>query len=167
MADDWIIDPTMLSTKPKVLSGRLTPADLDGVLDLVAGPEGEFDYTVSAYLDKQQRKVVSCIIKGFAPLTCQSTLEVFRFDVAIEDRLVLVDDESSLPPIEMESEDEDFVVVDGPIDVRDLVEDAVILALPMVPRKPGLEDVPAKAEDVPKKESPFAVLRAVKKPDQR
>ena len=168
MTDELLIDLTTLSAKPQVLSGSFKPGDLPRLRDLLAGPEGEFRYTVSARLDEQRGKVVSCIIKGFAMLECQATLEEFRYDLAIDDRLVLVDDDSHLPAIEREGEEEDFVVVDGPLDVRELVEDAVILALPMVPRKPGLEAAPAKARpDEPKKESPFAVLRAVKKPDKR
>lgn len=168
MTDDCLIDLTTLSTKPHVLSGSFKPGDLERLRDLVASPEGELRYTVSARLDAHGRKVVSCIINGFALLTCQSSLEEFRHDVDVDDRLVLVDDESRLPPIETESEEEDFLVVDGPLDIRDLIEDAVILALPMVPRKPGLEAAPVKARpDEPKRESPFAVLRAAKKPDKR
>jgi uncharacterized protein len=93
-------------------------------------------------------------------------MEVFRHDVSVNDRLVLVDEESALPPIEMESEEEDFVVADGPLDVRNLVEDAVILALPMIPRKPGVAGVagasagPKPAEAV--RESPFAALKRPK-----
>ena len=81
----------------------------------------------------------------------------------IADRLVLVDSESELPPIEEESDAEDYVVADGPIDVLDLVEEAVLLALPMVPRKPGLEEgAVAKPAAVPKP-SPFGQLASLKK----
>ena len=49
-------------------------------------------------------------------------------------------------------------------DLEGLAEDAVLLALPMVPRKPGWEE--AKAAGKPEgagKESPFAVLASLKK----
>ncbi|MGZ5063868.1 MAG: YceD family protein, partial [Usitatibacter sp.] len=105
----------------------------------------------------------SCIIEGFVFLTCQTTLEAFRHAVSIDDRLVLVDDEARLPPIEEESDAEDYLVADEPLDVLDLVEDAVLLALPMVPRKPGLEEAgPATVAKDPK-ESPFAALASLKK----
>jgi uncharacterized protein len=166
MADEWTIDPATLGTKPKVFRGTLRPGDLPRLRELVADPEGALEYTVSARLDSKRRKVVSCIIKGFAQLTCQTTMEVFRHDVSVNDRLVLVEDESALPPIEMESEEEDFVVADGYLDVRDLVEDAVILALPMIPRKPGVVGaVGASAgpePEEPVRESPFAALKRPK-----
>ena len=167
MPDEWILDPATLSAKPRVFSGDLAPADLPRLRELVASPEGHLHYEVSARLDPQRRKLVSCIINGFAQLTCQVTMEVFRHDIEVSDRLVLVDDESALPPIETEPEEEDYVVADGPLDVRTLVEDAVILALPMIPRKPGSAS-PAgsgKAGDSagePRKESPFAALKRPK-----
>lgn len=161
MRDEDRIDPATFATKPKVWKGVLKPGDLPRVRDLVASPDGELQYEVSAFLDKQRRKVVSCIIKGFAQLTCRVSMEDFRYAIDVEDRLVLVDDESALPPIEMESEEEDFVVAEGPLDVRGLVEDAVILALPMIPRKPGIEEVP-KEDASPPRESPFAALKRPK-----
>ena len=76
---------------------------------------------------------------------------------------MLVDDESQLPPVEEESDEEDYLVPDEPLDIRDLVEDAVLLSLPMVPRKPGLEEAPAGKGDKPPRESPFAALASLKK----
>ncbi len=105
---------------------------------------------------------MSCIIEGFVFLTCQISLEAFRHDLAINDRLVLVDSEASLPPIDEESEAEDYLVADEPLDIRDLVEDAVLLALPMVPRKPGLEEAPAAGGEVGRA-TPFAALAGFKR----
>lgn len=168
MADDWHIDPATLTAKGRIFQGTLAPGDLPRVADLVASPEGELAYTITARLDGQRRKIVSCIIKGFASLTCQTTLEPFRYGIEVDDRLVLVDDEAGLPAIEAEGDDEDFMVADGPVDIRDLIEDAVILALPMIPRKPGLEAPNAKSREAePAKESPFAALRSLKGPDKR
>ena len=91
-------------------------------------------------------------------------MDTFRHPVSIDDRLVLVEDESQLPPLEEESDTEDYLVVDGPLDVLELVEDAVLLALPMMPRKPGLEHAEAPAKDDPEpKASPFAKLSSLKK----
>ena len=166
MHDEWTLDPETLGAKPRTLRGTLAPGDLPRLRDLLAGPEGELQFAVSAWLDPQRRKVVSCIIKGFAQLTCQFTMENFRHDIDVSDRLVLVDDESALPPIEAESREEDFVVADGPLDVRTLVEDAVILALPMIPRKPGAavasDPESGKGAAEPRKESPFAALKRPK-----
>ena len=156
-----LIDPARLSSTPTVFEGTVVPGDLERLAESLANDEGELRYRISALRDPRRGTELSCIIEGFVFLTCQSSLDTFRHPVSIDDRLVLVDDESHLPPIEMESEEEDFVVADGPLDVRGLVEDAVILALPMIPRKPGIEEPPTPA-DKPQRESPFAALKRPK-----
>ena len=158
------IDPARLADKPQVFEETLRPEAFERLAEVLANGDGELHYRVTARLGKQRRKEVSCIIEGFVFLTCQSTLDTFRHPVSIEERLVLVDDESALPPIEEESDAEDYLVADEPIEVRELVEDAVILALPMVPRKPGLEELEARATPPAEKgPSPFAKLASLKK----
>ena len=160
MVDDFLIYPDRLSGKPQLLEGIFRPADLERLEEELAGPEGELRYRISASLDPQRRRVVSCIIEGFVFLTCQTTLDAFRHEISIHDRLVLVERESELPGIEEESDDEDYLVANEPLDIRDLVEDAVLLSLPMVPRKPGAE---AKGGGEVPKVSPFAALASLKR----
>ena len=106
---------------------------------------------------------MSCIIEGFVFLLCQNTLEAFRHEVSINDRLILVEDGAALPSVEEEDENEDYVVADEPLDIRDLVEDAVLLSLPMIPRKPGSEGAAQPAGEEGPKASPFAGLAGLKK----
>ncbi|HZZ93831.1 MAG TPA: YceD family protein [Usitatibacter sp.] len=163
--DPYLIDPERLSTKPMVLEGTFRPGELERLAESLANGDGELGYRITAGLDAQRRKVVSCIIKGFVFLTCQASLEAFRHEMSVDDRLVLVDEESQLPPVEEESDTEDYLVADEPLDIRDLVEDAVLLALPMVPRKPGLQGF--REEDgkpAGERPNPFAALASLKKP---
>jgi DUF177 domain-containing protein len=161
MTEELLIHPERITDKPLVFKGTAQLDDLPRLADSLANGDCELRYEVTARLDKQRRKVVSCIIEGFVFLTCQTTLEAFRHAISIDDRLVIVDDESRLPPIEEESDAEDYLVADAPLDVLDLVEDAVLLALPMVPRKPGVKEVKLAEKDA--KDSPFAVLASLKK----
>jgi uncharacterized protein len=164
MADERCILPDRISERPQVFEGTAVVGDLPRLAETVADERGELRYKLTARLDKQRRKTVSCIIEGFVFLLCQSSLEAFRHEVSIRDRLVLVDGEAELPPIGEESDEEDFLVADGPLEVLDLVEDAVLLSLPMVPRKPGLEGTAAKeSPDGPRAESPFAGLAKLKR----
>ena len=163
MTEELLIHPERIAEKPIVFAGTLDLEDFPRLEESLANRDAQLRYTVTARLDPQRRKVVSCIIEGFVFLTCQTTLETFRHAISIDDRLVLVGDESQLPPIEKESDAEDYLVADEPLDVLDLVEDAVLLALPMVPRKPGLEEArPTGVAKDPEK-SPFAALASLKK----
>ena len=160
--EEYLIHPDRLAAKPLVFEGTFTPAALERLEDAVADERGELRYRITARLDPQHRKVVSCIIEGFVFLTCQSTLEAFRHEISVDDRLVLVDREGELPSLEEESDAEDYLVADEPLDIRDVVEDAVLLALPMVPRKPGLEEREGGGGSAVPKESPFAALARLK-----
>ena len=163
MAQDFLIHPERIDSKPLVLEGTFAPGQLERLAESLAGRDGELRYRITAVLDRQRRKRVSCIIEGFVFLTCQMSLEAFRHEVSIDDRLVLVDSEAELPPIEEESDAEDYLVADEPLDIRDLVEDAVLLSLPMVPRKPGLGEAQGGGESAPREPSPFAALAGLKR----
>jgi len=163
MQEGPFIHPERISTKPLVFEGTVNLDDFPRLAESLATPQVSLRYKVSARLDQHRRKVVSCIIEGFVFLTCQTTLEPFRYEISIDDRLMLVDDESGLPPIEEESDAEDYLVADEPLSVLDLVEDAILLALPMVPRKPGLGEAKVGGGDKAKGESPFAALASLKK----
>jgi uncharacterized protein len=161
---EFLIHPDRLSAQPIEFAGTFKPAELERLAESLANGEGELRYRIAASLDRQRRKVASCIIEGFVFLTCQNSLDEFRHEISVSDRLVLVDEESQLPPVEAEGDEEDYLVADEPLDIRDLVEDAVLLALPMVPRKPGLEDAQGGAgETAAQRPSPFAALAELKK----
>jgi uncharacterized protein len=160
MSEQAFIIPDELTSEGTLFAGKVMPIEMARLASSLANGEGELEYRLSAFVDARQRRVVSCIINGFAFLTCQSTLEVFRHPVAVSERLVLVDREEQLPAFEEEPEDEDYVVAGQRIAVLDLVEEAVILSLPMVPRKPGLDTGPAPAAK--ERQSPFAALAALK-----
>ncbi len=163
-SEEPLIRPDRIGAKPRVWEGTFVPGALERLEDALANGDGELRYHVTAVLDARHRRVVSCTIKGFVFLTCQASLEAFRHDISIADRLVLVDSEAELPQIGEENDSEDYLVADAPLDIRDLVEDAVLLALPMVPRKPGLgEACREDDEGVAREESPFAALAGLKR----
>ncbi len=162
MESELLIHPDRLHETPTVFEGDFDLEEFPRLAEALAEGGAKLHYRVAASLDKQRRKVVSCIIEGFVFLTCQVSLEEFRHGISIDERLVLVDNESQLPSIQEESDAEDYLVADGPVDVLDLVEDAILLSLPMIPRKPGVEATGAKKEKGTQ-ESPFAALASLKK----
>ena len=100
------------------------------------------------------------------PLTCQRTLEVFDLPVQIDSRLGLItreEDEAGLP-----AGYEPLLTADGALRLADVVEDELILAVPVVPVKPGTEHVEqswgGNPEDIetPAKPNPFTALKQMK-----
>jgi len=74
----------------------------------------------------------------------------------------LVNDESEIPPEEDDVEDHDYLIAEAEMDVLQLVEDEILLALPYAP-KHEINDCAVKAEvNGLKAPNPFAVLRDFK-----
>lgn len=102
-------------------------------------------------------------------LECQRCLQPVGVALAAQRSFLFAPDEATAAEIDADSED-DVLVLTRPLDVRQLVEDELILALPLVPRHdecPRPLVVPA-ANDEPIEErpNPFAALAALKGPSK-
>ena len=125
---------------------------------------GELRYRVTALLDKQRRKVVSCIIEGFVFLTCQRRWKRsgtrFRSTIgwcsSTTKRSSRRSRRRATPRITWSRT--------SPLDVRDLVEDAVLLAAAdgaaQARARGGAGKPGAKGRG---EQSPFAALASLKK----
>lgn len=152
------------------VEGRSAPGTFPRLREVLVFPDGELNYRVEGHLlarpDGSQQRSVRCIITGWVTLQCQTTLRSMRYPLAIDRRLVLVETEAELPALEEEPEDEDYVVASHELDLTGLVEDEVILDLPMIPRSVESSAEAQNEEDsaAGSSSSPFAVLAALKKP---
>ncbi len=157
----------------QTVSGSFSPGQLPRLAEYLAGREGEISYFMSGQLTSDaagsQKRSVKCIISGWFLLFDPVTLQPSRHDLAIESRLILVRDENELPPLELELDDEDYVVCGAEMDVLATVEEEVLLDLPAAQavgmtspgREPAKQVAPAMVPG--KKISPFAKLAELKK----
>ena len=105
---------------------------------------------------------------GSLSVTCQRTLEPFELPVTVDTRLGLIKlerEEAGLPP-----DCEPLLVAeDGRLNPMDVIEDELLLALPLIPINPdsSLPDEVISQEPETsgegQRENPFAVLRELKK----
>lgn len=159
------------------VSGKFLPGELPRLAEFLAGQDGEISYLMSGQLTSDvagsQKRRVKCIISGWFLLVDPIDLQPVRHELAIESKLVLVNDESELPPLELESEDEDYVVCGAEVEIRAMIEEEVLLDLPVasvggaatVSATPARPKMTAKAPATApgKKISPFAKLAELKK----
>ena len=146
--------------------GQTPLSEMARLQGLVADTEGQCRFALEFGRDEiLQVSYVELTIDTALPLICQRTMQRFLLPVSMVQRLGLIrneDEESSLP------EDYEALLVpeDGNLRPLDLVEDELVLMVPVVPLSPGSEaverDWPA-TEDELDKANPFAALAALKK----
>lgn len=111
-------------------------------------------------------------LKAEAPvwLTCQRCLQPFEERLEVDTRVRFVRDEAQAEALDAEME-EDVLALPRWLDLRSLVEDELLLALPLVPRHdrcpqplPLGADAAAEPEqsDAEERPNPFAVLQSLK-----
>lgn len=159
----------------QVCSGAVAPGQLPRLAGYLADAGGEVSYTFSGHLRTDpagsQKNSIKCIIYGWFFLTDPISLEPVRHDVQIQSKLVLVKDESMLPPLELEADDEDYIVCSGEMDVLERVEEELLLDLPVTAisvtaagkARTGNSSASVAAPTAVKKNSAFAKLAELKK----
>lgn len=115
------------------------------------------DYLIEGGQNAEQRPCLRVDIDGVLELVCQRCLGPVEHVVEVRSELELTTDPAL---IESADDDIDRVLATRSMDPVSLVEDELILALPMVPMHEGCDNVDAAAT---KKPSPFAILAALKK----
>lgn len=98
-------------------------------------------------------------------LRCQRCLAAMPFALDSASVLVLAPDEASLDGIEelVDDDDVDVIVGSSDFDVLSLIEDEALLTLPIAPRHEVCPEGAAPVAPREEKESPFAVLKNLKR----
>ena len=144
--------------------GRLPLASMRRLRDSLLDAEGEVAYAIEFGTDSLQVPYIELQIDAELPLECQRSLQRYLEPVRIVQRLGLIrneEDEAGLPPgYEPLLMDEH-----GELRPAELIEDELILAVPVVPLNPDSDavqnDWPADEEEV-MQANPFAALAALK-----
>ena len=149
----------------RTFDGKLPLASLKRLRDSLADSTGEVAYDLE--FGKDDIGVAHLRVRADAtlPLTCQRTLEVFGLPVHVDAKLGLIAreaDEAALP-----NDYEPLLTVDGQISLAEVIEDELILALPVVPLKPGAEHAPqvwVESDELQEgeRQNPFAALKKMK-----
>lgn len=109
-------------------------------------------------------------VEGAVTLICQRCLENYSQPLAGLSRFVLVDSEAEADALFEETGEDDAapepLVAARPVDALELMEDELLLALPLVPRHTVCPDSAATRRLAEKEQpvSPFAALAPLKKP---
>lgn len=159
-----LVDPWRMVQARRMFTGTLPLSTLPRLRESLARGEGEVEYEVAFGTDDFGTASLTLKVDARLPLVCQRSLDVFELPVAVHQRLGLIAseaDEAGLP-----EDCEPLLVVDSQLRLKDVIEDELILALPVVALAPGvpLEDVVLGAADAAetRAQGPFAALGTLK-----
>ena len=160
MSQRVVIDSLVFAREGRSLQGELPVAGLVRVLDLLTDPAGKISYRLDGQLGSRNEAQLVLRIDGTLSLRCQRCLEGIDYPVKVCSLLELVKDEEELTREEIEDDSKDILVVQKELDVVELIEDEIILALPPAPRHESCA-LPEGVQNV-EKVSPFSVLKGLK-----
>jgi uncharacterized protein len=161
------IAPLRLAELGRVLRGRLPLSRFRRLAQSLSAADGEAEVVLEFGADEQGRPQVTGTVKAELELPCQRCLEPMTLPVVAEIRLALASSEAEEE--QLAPGFEALPVGDGSVSVADIVEDELILALPLVPMHAQTQCGAVKkyaldvSEGVLAPESPFAVLAGLKK----
>jgi uncharacterized protein len=159
-----MLDAWRMVTARRGVEGRMPLSALKRLQDSLLDTEGEVRFALDFDRDELQVPYVELRIQAELPLECQRSLERFLLPVNIVQRLGLIRDEAdeaALPP----GYEPLLVPGDGMLRASELVEDELILAVPVVPMAPGTEAMEQEwsaDEAEQERANPFAALAALK-----
>jgi uncharacterized protein len=155
-----ISDAFAFARDGRVLEGTLPIAELERLHDLLVEVVGEVTFRLRGFKGERGEAMLQLEISGLLPLACQRCLDAVPCDLDVDSLLELVPEGAELSEDELEDDTRDFLPVERELDVAELVEDEILLALPVAPRheKCGLPG----AADAGERINPFAALSGLK-----
>jgi uncharacterized protein len=130
----------------------------------LADKSGEIAWTIEGGQTRQGYPMLTLSVSGTVQLVCQRCLTPFGYALDSSTVLVLGKDDAEADEIEEILDDESIDVIVGShaCDIRDLLEDEALLALPQAPKHEVCPDTRLLDSIKSEKVSPFAALKNLK-----
>lgn len=157
MSQGIVINSLSFAREADSLQGELRVAGLTRVHDKLADTAGSLSYRVVCSLGSRNRPQLALQLDGVLSVCCQRCLEGIDYPVEVRSLLEFVDDEDNLTQEEIEDDSRDFLPVQAELDIVALIEDEIILNLPLAPRHESCA-LPETGQGTGKT-SPFSVLK--------
>jgi uncharacterized protein len=164
----WI-DAREFARLGQVQEGRLPLAGLSRLAALLCDTGGEVEYRLQGSVDPRGNMGLELKVRTRVRVTCQRCLAAMELPLEVNNRFRLIDREPewSAETAEIDAGDADEIVASATLDVAALIEDELLLALPLAPRHEhcnvasgGSEN--AGSDGTTGRESPFGVLARLK-----
>ena len=162
-----VLDAWRMVAAKRLFEGRLPLSGMPRLRGSLMDAEGDCRYEMEFGRDGLDLPYVEIRAEADLPLQCQRTLERFLHPVQLVQRLGLITDEAQEAALP-EGMEPFLLPAGGELHPAELVEDELILAIPVVPIDPRSMEVtaewPADTGEEEVKPNPFAALAALKAP---
>ena len=135
---DWV-NPWKAAEGHRIYRGTIALARMDRLLPMLADTRGEAGFEARFARDELGFTTIRLDVSADLPLVCQASLEPFELEVKRSSQLAVIEtlnEQERLP-----GHYEAVWAESGQVVFLELIQDELILEVPQVPRKPGMEKV--------------------------
>jgi uncharacterized protein len=164
MFDRTVVDSVAFARESGELRAMVDVVALVRLQDALFDQSGAIAYELAGHVDRDGKPLLRLALGGDLVLRCQRCLGPVRFRLDAVRNFVLVPAGQVLSDPADEAEDTEQLHADPKLDVIALVEDEVILGLPMVAgHEEGACAAPLPNAQAGERDSPFNALAALKR----
>ncbi|QMT31662.1 YceD family protein [Alysiella filiformis] len=164
MLNRILIDPQAFAAQAETINGTVSLQHLDKRIwsPDIADLSSELHYTLRGGTDRWQRPFLDLAVSGSLKLHCQRCMQPSDFPLDEQVRIVLFANEEKLDEAMLADEELEGMLLCPELDALSLVEDQILMALPISPKHDdcGNRKLDAVNQDKP---NPFSVLAGLKK----
>lgn len=165
MSAQVVIDSLEFARQGRTLRGTIAIADLARLQDVLHTNDGLLEYTVSGGINGQSKSVLHITITGVLQLQCQRCFGPLVYPLHLTSHFELVEHKLGFGDLAEEDESVDLIEADTQLDVLALLEDEIILSLPISPLHQPAECKATQYLDQAEssEQNAFSVLASLKK----
>ncbi len=157
------VDVFDLARRGEPCSGAISTRAMPRLQSGLVGAETTVNYTWQGFTDARQRPAAHLQLQAHLQLPCTHCEQPVPFELDAQRDYYFVRDERALQAIAVDDADEEPLVGDTHFDLAGLIEDELILALPIAPRHDACQRQIETTEQVQTTgQRPFAVLEGLK-----
>jgi uncharacterized protein len=146
-------------------NGESQVSDLSRLADETVDRSGVIRWSLEGSADSFGHPMLILTVSGVVQLMCQRCLTSYKLEIASMASLILAKDDGEADDIEAMQQDDAFDVIVGSksLNIRDLIEDEALLAIPLSPKHEACSGSANVVDmQIAKKASPFEVLKNLK-----
>jgi uncharacterized protein len=135
MLERPVVSPSIFAEKSQCWEGSAMVGDFERLAQEFVNPDAQMQFRICGGQDARGRPQLRCSVKGGVQTVCQRCLQPLELAIESDRLLYLAAGEPEAARLEAALADEeiDVMVVGQTLDLAGVIEDEVLLSMPLVP----------------------------------